>query len=144
MVSAVQFRPWPPASDARFMRRLSEAPSAKADRPLLLQPLHHPKHRLARCGQLALAVFHHRIEQLAFHLRQRPADGGNRPGPALAVEHELRATSPDCIECPGELPLKVVPFSHRVCCPPRPMRRSTDTCVVYSSQSRPYPQLTQP
>jgi len=84
------------------------------------------------------------VEQFAFDRGQCAADGGNRPRSALPVVHEPGIGSPDGFERPREFPFNLVPFKHSPCCRLRPAQRSTDTCVVYSRQSRPYRHLTQP
>src|ERR1041384_7678969 len=141
MVSAVQFRPWPPASAPRSRRRLSAvARNAKADRSpsselRLASPaksffelLEHLKQRFAGCRELALAILHHRVEQLPLDRRQRGADGGYRSRPAFTVEGKFRVAVPDGLQPPLEFLLDRL--AHTPSCPPRLAWGSTDIYVV--------------
>jgi len=74
----------------------------------------HPKQGLTRRGELALAVFDHRIEQLSFDERQRAADGGYCCGPTLAIKRKRRAAVFDRFQNPLEFPFDCRALGHAV------------------------------
>jgi hypothetical protein len=58
----------------------------------------HLKQRFPRCGELALAILDHCVEQLAFDGGERRADGGDGAGSAVAVESEPGIASFDVVQ----------------------------------------------
>src|SRR5436853_2711573 len=99
MVSAVQFRPWPPTF-------------APDDNPSASPFLQHSKQRLADGGELTFAVFHHRVEQVAFHLRQRTADRRDGSGTSIAIERVFRVVRLDRLEPAAEFLFNRAAISH--------------------------------